>query len=440
MNRLFSKDKFIFHQGDEGDCAYIIEKGSVEIFLEESGVEISISMLGVGEIFGEMAILDSCERSASARALEDCDLFAVSRCHLYSHFEKADSTIQLLMKVFLRRLRAGLEEKARERKPFQQSNTEASLSIKPHHGNGKSHETHGNYDEDQGSCETHGHESYQVQEIINKIRFEQDIQEAFEKKELFVCYQPIVNMASHQLAGFEALVRWKSPTKGLPCNDIFLAVAEDRDLMRPIGRWVLQKAIKDLEEINRTVHFKPFMAINISGGQINDSQFFKTLEGGIDKAGCDPSQVKLEITEKVFVEKRAAMRWIRRCQQMGVTVALDDFGTEYSSLGALTQLRVDNLKIDRFFVSRLLMDRASTVVVQGLISIARGLNIPVVAEGVETRKQEQGLSEMGCSYGQGYFYSKPLSLELALDLCQQNSTAIQHSSLQRTTEAPTILT
>ncbi len=265
-----------------------------------------------------------------------------------------------------------------------------------------------------------GDESCKSQKLIERIRFEQDIEDAFVNKEFFIQYQPIVHMTSRQLAGFEALIRWQSPTKGLVRPDIFMAVAEDGALMIPIGRWVLQKAIKDLEEINRALNFKPFMAINVSGRQMGDAQFFKILENGLDQAGCDPSQIKLEITERVFVEKEIAIKWIRRCQQMGMTVALDDFGTGYSCLGALTQLKVDNFKIDRFFVSRLIKDKVSRVIVQGLMGIARELGIPVVAEGIETRKQENELNKMGCSYGQGYIYSKPLSLEAVIEFCQKN--------------------
>ncbi len=438
MNQLFSKGEFIFHQGDEGDYAYIIEEGSIEIFLEEGGDEIPVARLGVGEIFGEMVTLHAhgsnsdggSLRSASARVMKDCCLSIVSRSQLHSSFEKAGPILKLLVNTFLQRMGAGLQKKSIEENPHEKlkmASLETNLSTPPSSWQGQNHETLHH--------EALGYEyGFSNKGIMAKMNFEQDIKEAFENKEFFIQYQPIVHMASRQLAGFEALIRWKSPTKGLVRPDLFMAVAEEGSLMAPIGRWVLQQAIKDLKEITRTLECKPFMAINVSGRQIADSSFFKTLENELDKTGCDPAQIKLELTERVFVEGRVAKNWIHHCQEMGVTVALDDFGTGYSSLGSLRELKVDNFKIDRSFVSHLMTDKVSTVIVQGLMSIAQGLGIAVVAEGIETRKQEQGLNEMGCSYGQGYIYSKSLSLDQVIELCQQKQIDTKSPSPQRIIE------
>ena len=388
MRRVFKKGDLIFRQGDDGNCAYIIEEGRVEVFLEEHGVETPISRLGVGEIFGEMAIIDSSPRSASVRAIKDCRLSLVSKEQLSLRLSEADAVVGLLVNMLLKRIRTSLHKQSLQNKV-------TKLKITP---NKMSHED---------------------QIAIEKIRFEREIEDALENNELFVHYQPIVKMASGDLSGFEALIRWNSPTKGMVRPDIFMGIAEEGALVVPIGRWVLEKAIKDLARINELVDFKPFMAINVSGKQIGDPLFFQVLEESAEKAGCDLNQIKLEITERVLVKGQVVTNWIQHCQSLGVTVALDDFGTGYSSLSSLTQLKVNNFKIDKSFIDRLNQERASVIVVKGLIDIAKGLGIPVVAEGIETNEQDKLLTALGCTYGQGYKYSKPLPIEDILTFCSQ---------------------
>ncbi len=395
MRRSFSKGDLIFRQGDEGLCAYIIEQGRVEIFVEDDdsdGPETIISRLSKGEIFGEMAIIDTSQRIASARALEDCRLSLVSQDQLSSRLEEADAVIRLLVNILLKRLRMGLNKKNAGKNSLK-GLEQSKLHRKQRH-------------------------EYKV--AIERIRFERELEDAFQNNELSVQYQPIIRMLSHQVEGFEALIRWKSPTKGTMRPDIFMGVAEEGTLIIPIGRWILQKAIEDLDKINAVTHHKPFMAINVSGKQIEeDPQFFDILCNCLKKTSCETSQIKLEITERILVEGQRVTDWIRRCQNMGVTVALDDFGTGYSNLGSLTQLKVDNFKIDKSFVDQLSYKKASLVVVRGLIDIARGLNIPVVAEGIETKEQEQLLAAMGCTYGQGYIYARPLDLDRAIEFCNR---------------------
>lgn len=394
MRKIFKKGDIIFRQGEAGECAYIIEKGRVEIFLEEGGVETPIAKLEVGEIFGEMAIIDSSPRSASVRAIEDCCLSLVSKSQLSSRLAEADPVVRLLVNMLLKRIRVELNnKKSFQNNAFATASTPSLMKRRA---------------EDQRALEM--------------IQFEREIENALENNELMVHYQPIVQMNSGQLAGFEALIRWMSPTKGMVRPDVFMGVAEEGALIVPIGRWVLQKAIEDLAEINKSLDFKPFMAINVSGKQVGDPLFFTALKESVEKSGCEFQQIKLEITERVLVQGQVVTSWIKKCQDMGLTVALDDFGTGYSSLGSLTQLRVDNFKIDKLFIERLSQERESIVVVKGLIDIAKGLGIPVVAEGIETKEQDQLLTALGCTYGQGYIYSKPLFLGDLITLCQNYVT------------------
>ena len=389
MRRLFKKGDVIFRQEEVGDCAYIIERGCVEIYLEENGVETSICLLGEGDIFGEMAIMDSSPRSASVRAIEDCCLSLISEEQLNYRLSEADSFIRLLMNKLVHSVRTEINKKLLHKKAL------TNMSQK---------------------------RRAEDQQALKMIQFEREIENGLNNNELLVHYQPIVKMSSGQLTGFEALLRWASPTKGLVHPDVFMEVVEKGNLIVPIGRWVLQKAIEDLSEINKVLNFKPFMTINVSGKQVEDPMFFKTIQENVEKSGCDFSQIKLEITERILIEGEGVANWIKNCQNMGLTVALDDFGTGYSSLASLTQFEVDNFKMDKLFINLLDQGQKNVILVKGLIDIAKGLGILVVAEGVETREQAELLTSLGCDYGQGYFYSRPLFLGDLMAFCQDYMT------------------
>ena len=387
MRQDFKKGDLIFHQGDKGNCAYIVEKGSVEVFLiNERGMEFSVSQLGIGEIFGEMAIIDSHPRSASVRAHEDCRLSLVSEKQLNSRVSKADPVVKLLMHVLLKRIRIETQKNSNQiKKPLKEY-------IQPM-----------------------GQQNIENQLAIERIQFEREIENALTNNELSIHYQPIFEMNSGQLAGFEALTRWNNPSKGWVSPNVFMEIAEEGSLIIPIGRWVLKKSIEDLNEINKSLNTRPFMAINVSGRQLDDPLFLKELQSCISQSECDMKQIKLEITERVLVQKKTAIAWINSCQQMGLSIALDDFGTGYSSLSALTQLNIDTLKIDKSFIEKIGSCKNNEVVLRGIIDMANHLNISVVAEGIETHKQKKLLTDIGCNYGQGYIYSKPLPIHTLLE-------------------------
>ena len=397
MRRDFKKGDIIFHQGDKGDCAYIIEKGSVEIFLSDDGVEASVSQLGVGEIFGEMAIIDSSPRSASVRASENCQLSLISKEQLNSRISEADSIVKLLMHILLKRIRLETYKRCRvkERVETKPSPTQAKRDA-----------------EDQMA--------------IARIQFEKEIENALANNQLSVHYQPIFEMSSGQLAGFEALIRWKHPSKGWIKPDLFMEIAEEGALIVSIGQWVLKKSIEDLAKINEYSKVCPFMSINVSGRQIKDPLFFRVLQNSVQKSECDITQIKLEITERVLVDKKSIMKWISACQEIGLTVAIDDFGTGYSGLSSLAELNIDNFKIDKSFIEKLGQCKNNDIVVKGLIDMAHNLNISVVAEGVETEEQKEILKRMGCRYSQGYIYSKPLPIDALIRF-------VSHLELQRVT-------
>ena len=397
MRRDFKKGDIIFHQGDKGDCAYIIEKGSIEVFLNDDGIESSVSQLGVGEIFGEMAIIDSNPRSASVRASEDCLLSLISKEQLNSRISEADSIVKLLMHILLKRIRLETYKRCRGKK---------KVEPKP--------------------SPTQAKQDAEDQMAIARIQFEKELENALTNDQLSIHYQPIFEMSSGQLAGFEALIRWKHPSKGWVKPDLFMAIAEESPLIISIGQWVLKRSIEDLAKINKYLKVCPFMSINVSGRQIKDPLFFRILQNCVQNSECDITQIKLEITERVLVDKKTIMKWIHTCQEIGLTVAIDDFGTGYSGLSSLAQLNIDNFKIDKSFIEKLGQCKNNDVVVKGLIDMAHNLNISVVAEGVETEEQKEILKGMGCRYNQGYIYSKPLPIDVLIRF-------ISHLELQRVT-------
>ncbi len=382
QERLFSKTyaigELIFEQEDEGDCAYIIETGRVEVFVVDREVETPITTLGPGEIFGEMAVIDVARRSASVRAIDDCKLTIVYREQLYSRIREADAIVRLLISVLLKRIRSNLAGK----------NDFNSLEYLLSKGNGENLQ--------------------EIQEkAVENLRFERDIMEAIEAEQFELNYQPIVNLHSGKLGGYEALIRWKHPLRGMVRPDMFLGLAEETSLIVPIGLWVMRQACRDLARFQIECEHEIFMSINISGRQMLVSSFFDDLLGIIEETGVKPQNVKLEITERVLVEGSLAVDWINRCRELGFLVALDDFGTGYSSLSYLSEFDIDDLKIDRAFIRKVAEDRKSRVLVEAVSQIARGLELSTIAEGIEEKEQLSICTELNIDYIQGYFYGKP---------------------------------
>ncbi|MEY4616318.1 MAG: hypothetical protein RJB66_1278 [Pseudomonadota bacterium] len=391
--KKFKKGDLIFRMHDEGDCAYIIDSGRVQIFTESFGTEVPVSTLGPGEIFGEMAILDNSDRSASARALEDVQVSTVSRQQFEQRMDIADPIVRLLVSILLKRMRGNLGIN--------------SPNVGDERRRAAAQETHN--------------------KVIEKIKFEAELFEALMDQAFLLFFQPIVNANTFKPVGFEALIRWQSDSRGMVRPDLFMGVAEETSLIVPIGKWVFDKACESLRKLQDYVAQKTnetdpnlFLAVNISGKQFSDINFFQMLESIPAKHGVQEKHVKLEITEKILLEGNIFFYWIEKCRSMGFPISLDDFGTGYSMLSYLSDFNVDSLKIDQSFVRKLEQDNKTRIIVQAIINIAKGLNIEVVAEGVETEKQALILRELGCDYLQGYFFGKPVSYEETISYLEKN--------------------
>ena len=220
-------------------------------------------------------------------------------------------------------------------------------------------------------------------------------------------YQPILQLSSGELDGFEALIRWQHPSQGLLYPDKFIGVAEETGKITQIGYWVIDEACR---QINANISGRPFrLAINLSPRQFKDPDLLDNIQRIVRSTGVDASMLEFEVTESSVMENiDEAVAILRQFKAMGITVAIDDFGTGYSSLALLKRLPVDRLKIDKSFVFDLEIDQNDKKIVQALISMAHKLQLRVVAEGIENERQLDLLRSYQCDLGQGYLISRPI--------------------------------
>ncbi|HEU5133016.1 MAG TPA: bifunctional diguanylate cyclase/phosphodiesterase, partial [Pyrinomonadaceae bacterium] len=248
---------------------------------------------------------------------------------------------------------------------------------------------------------------------VTLLRLESDLRRAIEKDELCVYYQPIVSLASGELHGFEALVRWQHPERGIISPDDFIPLAEETGLILPIGLRVLRDSCRQLRKWQQysLSHRGLIMSVNLSGKQLMQPDLIDRIEEVLRESQIDPWHLKLEITETVVMENpELAAVTLAKLRGLGVRLSIDDFGTGYSSLSYLNRFPVDTLKIDRSFVTSLSEANENLQIVKTIITLAGNLGMQVVAEGIETEDQLDQLKSLKCQYGQGFYFSKPLDV------------------------------
>lgn len=258
---------------------------------------------------------------------------------------------------------------------------------------------------------------------VSRLQLESDLRRAVEEKQFCVYYQPIVSLETGRLAGFEALVRWNHPRRGLVSPADFIPVAEETGLIVPIGEWVLQEACKHIRECQTTFpgHRSLSLSVNLSARQVAQSDLLDRIKEALTVSKLSPHCLKLEITESVVMENaEAAALMFKQLRSLGVQLSIDDFGTGYSSLSYLHRFPLNYLKIDRSFVSRLTTDNDNAIV-RTISTLARNLGMEVIAEGIETEEQYQQLKMLGCEYGQGFLFSQPVNKEGVLHLLAQDA-------------------
>ena len=245
---------------------------------------------------------------------------------------------------------------------------------------------------------------------VSRLQLESDLRQAVERNEFCVYYQPIVSLQTGRLAGFEALVRWNHPRRGLVSPVDFIPVAEETGLIVPIGEWVLNEACMQIRrwQIESPSHRSLSLSVNLSGRQVAQPDLLERIKEALDTSRLSPHCLKLEITESVVMENaEAAAQMFKQLRLLGVQLSIDDFGTGYSSLSYLHRFPLNYLKIDRSFVMRLTMDNDNAIV-RTISTLARNLGMEVIAEGIETEEQHQQLKMLGCEFGQGYLFSRPV--------------------------------
>jgi diguanylate cyclase (GGDEF)-like protein len=245
---------------------------------------------------------------------------------------------------------------------------------------------------------------------VRRLELEGSLRRALLRNEFRVHYQPIVHFARNEVIGFEALVRWEHPERGLLPPSEFLATAEDTGLIIPIGAWVLQEACAQAAGWSAESPDAPSLTIsvNLSARQLHDPELLATVESTLTSAHLDPSLLVLEINEGVLMhDPEHAVDVLQALAKDGVRVGIDDFGTGQSSLGYLKILPVHTLKIDQSFIEGLGTDAEDTAIVAAIVSLAHSLGLAVLAEGVENAVQLNALRELGCDLGQGYYFARP---------------------------------
>jgi EAL domain-containing protein (putative c-di-GMP-specific phosphodiesterase class I) len=382
----------LFSRGEEGDVAYLIQSGEIEIFLPGPEGEVRLAVRRSGEIIGEMAIIDAGPRSTSARLLSDSELVLITAQQVKHRIAETDPILRMYLEVVIARYRDTVALIGTLDRSELPALIETSRPIGP-----------------------------EFVAVVESLTLEGELRRAVERDEFRLHYQPIVHLPSRRLAGFEALMRWHHPERGLVPPSHFIPTAESSGVIVEMTAWALREIGRVLPTIlsaglANVASVDPlFVSVNITGHDLARPAFAALVATILDEAGVDASSVKLELTESMLMEDPAeAGRVLEECRRSGMGIAVDDFGTGYSSLSHLSTLPITTLKIDRAFVRCLKDDATSRKIVNTILRLARELDIPVVAEGIEEVAEAEILTGMGCAYGQGYLFGRPVPIEETL--------------------------
>lgn len=262
-----------------------------------------------------------------------------------------------------------------------------------------------------------GNSRYQVfistmqSQALQQLKLEADLREAIKKQEFQLYYQPIINLKTNQIAGFEALIRWISPKRGFVSPGEFIPISEETGLIIPLGEWIIEEGCSQLsiwhQKYLRTCPF--MLSINLSTRQFSQVNLLECIDTILTKTGVDRSCIKIEITESAIMDDvDEAIAILQQLKNIGIKLSMDDFGTGYSSLSYLHRFPIDTLKVDQSFVRRMDESQENTEIVKTIIMLGHNLGMDIVAEGIETEQNVNTLTALNCEYGQGYFFSKPL--------------------------------
>lgn len=245
----------------------------------------------------------------------------------------------------------------------------------------------------------------------NRVRLLQDLRAAFAANRLFVVYQPQLRLADRQIIGVEALLRWRNDDGQFIPPEQFIPLAESSGMIISLGHWVLRTACMSLRALEQNGIKDLRLAVNVSVSQFRHPMFLASVDAVLAESGINPRLLELEITESVAMEYDFMHGMISELKERGVMVAVDDFGTGFSSLSHLERLHVDRLKIDGSFIAQMTQAQSSHRIVETILQLGHGLDLSVIAEGIETEEQAQALTALGCDEGQGYLFARPLEAD-----------------------------
>ncbi len=374
----------LFREGDAPTTAFLIESGEIEVGTHQGGTYRVLGVLGPGDLLGEMAVIDDSPRTASARTLTPTILTPIDRAQFAERLETADPVVRALLLSQLSRYRSALAQLAGTQRAPWRAQTANTASTEVASG------------------------------ALDKIRLESQLREALERRELEVRLQPILDIATQRVAGYEALTRWTHPERGAISPAEFIALAEETSLIVPVGEYVLREVCAALSRLDGVAADR-FIAVNVSGRQLGDDAFIRRLLDTLAEYRTSPQRLKIEVTESLVLDYDQVSRFIAHCRAAGMRVALDDFGTGYSNLGHLHRLHFDTIKLDQGFI-RQMDDPRCLAIVRAIVGMAQSLECDMVAEGVETPEQLLQLRALGCQFAQGWLVGKPLPMGEALSL------------------------
>ncbi len=426
MVRTFKAGEWVFHEGDSGDCAYLVESGEVQIVLERGSELIPLVCYGEGSLFGEMSIIGDQPRSASAFAQSDCKLRKISREQINRRLDQADPILKVCMSVLIGHLKKSLAKYDQDQSKEPELSLDEKLRLAADHAVLPSKQVES--DDQPATSQTKPNTpvvkadpiaSDMFARALSTINLENDLDTALQDDELVLFYQPIIEANTGRLAGFEALMRWIHPERGMISPGDFIPVAERSGQMVAMTHWAVKQACKDLGEmrnlflssmdLSANVSENMFMSVNFSSRDFLDADLMNKVQELLQTYDLPKNSLKIEVTESVLVSSpKEVTNALNNCRDHGASVAIDDFGTGYSSLSYLQTLPADTLKIDQAFIRPMHEDERHMALVESIIHLAQRLDMVTVAEGVETEQDAQALASLQCDYLQGYYFARPM--------------------------------
>ncbi len=381
--KTYKAGEIVLRQGDVGDCAYIIEEGEVQILIERAdGKSVQVGTRGPGTIVGEMAIVDNAPRVATVVATKDCKMLEITRDDFAQRLKTTDPVIHMIARVILTRYRDTL--------------TRAEI-LRESHQNPPPEAMERTFAENT--------------DVVESVKIANQFKEALDAGDLMLHYQPIIDLSTGKVAGFEALMRWIHKEQGFISPGVFIPIAEKSGLIVEASKWALTEACAALKRISAaTGNDKLYMSVNFSSHDFAESDFVSNVMHTASAAGLEPSRIKLEITERLLIQQPDnAKAALQSCRDKGIGISIDDFGTGYSSLNYLYYFPIDTLKIDQSFIRVMTKEDRSLELVKSIIGLGRNMGMVIVAEGVESLEEARILQSMGCESAQGYYFAKPMA-------------------------------